>query len=184
MVVGVLAFQGDFAEHIKILDDLKVRSVEVRSSRELSEVDVLIIPGGESTVMMKFLTETGLDKEIIKRVKSEMPVLGTCAGAILLSDSYLNLLGISVDRNAYGSQLQSFSDRITIKDIGSIEAAFIRAPIITRVGDDVSVLASYNENPVLVQSGLIIAATFHPEVKSESAVHSLLLRSLSSLKVT
>jgi 5'-phosphate synthase pdxT subunit len=178
IMVGVLSLQGDFAEHISILNQLEVDSLEIRSIDQLSQCDALILPGGESTVMMKLLKETGLTQEIIKRAKEGMPIFGTCAGAILLSDSHLALLDISVSRNAYGSQLQSFSDKISIKDIGTVDAVFIRAPIITRIGKSVSVLALHKENPVLVHQGNIVAATFHPEIRSEFAVHELFLECL------
>lgn len=185
ITVGVLALQGDFAEHVSVLDQLKVRthyakatrvkSIEVRSAKDLETCDALVLPGGESTVMMKLLCQTGLDQEIIKRVQSGMPVFGTCAGAILLSDSHLDLLDITIDRNAYGSQLQSFSDQITIEDIGTIDAIFIRAPIIIRSGEHVSVLATLKEHPVLVRQGNILAATFHPEIQSDTAIHAAFL---------
>ncbi|MDP6561417.1 MAG: pyridoxal 5'-phosphate synthase glutaminase subunit PdxT [Candidatus Peribacteraceae bacterium] len=173
ITIGVLALQGDFAEHKAMLAALKIRSIEIRSTKDLEGCDALIIPGGESTVMMKLLKETGLDQSIIDRVRSGMSIFGTCAGAIVLSDSHLKLMDISVERNAYGSQLQSFSDQIDIKNIGSIEATFIRAPIITHVGQNVSILATHNDHPVLVQQGNIVASTFHPEVRSEMAIHQL-----------
>lgn len=154
-----------------MLATLKIRSREIRSTKDVSEVDALIIPGGESTTIMKLLTASGLDTAITQRVAEGMPVLGTCAGAIVLSDSHLNLLDITVDRNAYGSQLQSFSDTIDIDGIGSIEAVFIRAPMISRVGVGVRVLASHEQHPVLVQKGNILVATFHPEVSHEAALH-------------
>jgi 5'-phosphate synthase pdxT subunit len=182
MVVGVLALQGDFAEHIGILKQLDVRTLEVRSVDQLMSCDALIIPGGESTVMMKLLAETGLDTQIIKRASEGMPIFGTCAGAILLSDSHLKLLDITVDRNAYGSQQQSFSDQISIEGIDTIDATFIRAPVIARTGEDVSVLATFKEHPVLVQEGRVVASTFHPEIGSQLAIHSLFLENFVSLK--
>lgn len=183
ITVGVLALQGDVAEHINVIESLKVESLKVRSVEDLSKCDALIIPGGESTVMMKFLKESGLDQIIIKRASEGMPIFGTCAGAIVLSDSHLGLLDISVDRNAYGSQQQSFSDQIAVEGIGTIDATFIRAPIITRTGEEVSILASHKEHPVLLQQGRIIASTFHPEIGSQLAIHSLFLESLAPLKI-
>lgn len=172
ITVGVLALQGDFAEHKAMLTTLNVRSIEVRSAKDLESCDALVLPGGESTVMMKLLKESGLDQEIMNRVQSGMPIFGTCAGAILLSDSHLKLIDITVERNAYGSQLQSFSAQIDVEGIGSMEAVFIRAPIISRIGENVSVLSFHKENPVLVQQGDILAATFHPEIGCKTAIYS------------
>jgi 5'-phosphate synthase pdxT subunit len=182
ITVGVLALQGDVAEHINVIESLKVESLKVRSVEDLSKCDALIIPGGESTVMMKFLKESGLDQIIIKRASEGMPIFGTCAGAILLSDSHLGLLDISVDRNAYGAQQQSFVDQIAVEGIGTIDATFIRAPIITRTGEEVSVLARHDDHPVLVQQGSIFASTFHPEIGSQLVIHALFLESVVSLK--
>jgi len=181
ITVGVLALQGDFAEHMDMIEGLNVEGLKVRSIDDLAKCDALILPGGESKVMMKLLVESGLDQEIIKRVQADMPVFATCAGAILLSDSHLNLLDISVDRNAYGSQLQSFSTQIEVEGIGSLEAVFIRAPIISRVGVGVRVLAQHKKHPVLVQKGNILAATFHPELSVESMLHRLFVTDLTSL---
>lgn len=173
--MGVLALQGNFEEHGLILADLKVRSVEVRSASDLAACDALILPGGESTVMMQLLTESGLDREIICRVQDGMPVFGTCAGAILLSDTHLKLMDISVERNAYGRQTESFQTELHLSDGRSIAASFIRAPKISRVGEHVETLAVHNGCPVLVRSGSIMAATFHTETEGEIALHRLFL---------
>lgn len=167
-----------------MLAALKVRSIEVRirevrSAKDLSQCGALIIPGGESTVMMKLLKETGLDQKISDCVRSGMPVFATCAGAILLSDSHLGLLDITVDRNAYGSQLQSFSAEVAVEGMGSVEAVFIRAPVISRVGEGVTVLAQHKEHPVLVQKGNMLVATFHPEIGSDATVHAAFLNYLT-----
>ena len=183
MVVVVLALQGDFAEHINILHQLDVDSLEVRTIDQLEQCDALIIPGGESTVMWKLLTETGIDQVIIKKAREGMPILGTCAGAIVLSDSHLNLIDITVERNAYGSQLQSFTDRISIENIGEIEAIFIRAPLITRAGDDVSILAHHKENPVFVHKGDILVATFHPELQESCCIHKYFLSEVACCSI-
>ncbi|MDA0376171.1 MAG: pyridoxal 5'-phosphate synthase glutaminase subunit PdxT [bacterium] len=181
ITVGVLALQGDFAEHKAMLTALNVRSIEVRSAKDLESCDALVLPGGESTVMMKLLKESGLDQEIMNRVQSGMPIFGTCAGAILLSDSHLKLIDITVERNAYGSQLQSFSAQIDVEGIGSMEAVCIRAPIITRVGDGVGVLAQHEDHPVLVQKGNILAATFHPELCVSHSVHKMFIENVRAL---
>ncbi|MFA5799731.1 MAG: pyridoxal 5'-phosphate synthase glutaminase subunit PdxT [Candidatus Peribacteraceae bacterium] len=193
MVVGVLAFQGDFAEHMDILGSMGVRCMEVRSLQDLTKVDRLIIPGGESTVMARFLQETGVGEEIKKRaeraVKAErskpLAVFGTCAGAIVLARKAtgknapqpLGLIDIEVDRNAYGTQLQSFEAILKIKGFHQpIAVSFIRAPKITKVGKSVEVLASYKGFPVLVRQGSVLAATFHTEVRGESALHEFFLK--------
>lgn len=185
MVVGVLAFQGDFSEHIVVLHSMHVPAIEVRSLSDLSKVGALIIPGGESTVIAKFLGETGVGQEIARRVKSEtLFVYGTCAGAIVLSKKVtgknacrsLGLIDITVDRNAYGTQLHSFEAEIKVKGIqGKIPVSFIRAPKITRVGKGVEVLAEHDGIPVLVRQGRVLAGTFHPEVKEEARLHRLFL---------
>lgn len=180
MVVGVLALQGDFQEHIDMLDQLSVDAIEVRTIEDLSRCDAIILPGGESTVMMKLLTESGLDRELFHRIKSGMPVLATCAGTVLLSDSHLQLMEISVDRNAYGSQLQSFDTTIDLPN-GAVQVSFIRAPKIERVGAEASVLCTHEGSPVLVQQGNMIAATFHTEVQEETALHSLFLEQVCAL---
>jgi len=207
MNVGVLAFQGDFAEHIGVLRSLKVQAIEIRTLEDLNEVDRLIIPGGESTVMAQFLESTGIGKEIVRRANQQhlsvgannerkerkdrkeskdrpLAVFGTCAGAILLAKTVmgknapksLGLIDITIDRNAYGTQLQSFEAALKIMGIpSSVPVAFIRAPRITRVGADVEVLATYKGDPVLVRQGCILVATFHPEVRGEAAIHRLFL---------
>ncbi|HLC76445.1 MAG TPA: pyridoxal 5'-phosphate synthase glutaminase subunit PdxT [Candidatus Peribacterales bacterium] len=193
MVVGVLAFQGDVLEHHQALKNLGVESKDVRSIEEFRDVDALIIPGGESTVIGKFLEETKLGEAIIDRTKKEkFPLYGTCAGAILLakeivgdsSVTSLKLIDISVERNAYGRQTESFQETISL-NLGSsteeIVATFIRAPRIVRVGNTVEVLAMQNGDPVLCRQGSVLVSTFHPELLPElSAVHQLFLESNSS----
>ncbi len=190
MVVGVLAFQGDFAEHIDVLHAMHVPSVEVRSVADLSKVNALIIPGGESTVIAKFLASTKVGSEIIKRTKAGTLFLyGTCAGAILLSKKAtgknaprtLGLMDVTVDRNAYGSQVDSFETTLRIHGIKApIHVSFIRAPKITRIGKYVEVLAEFDGEPVLVRQGNVMIGTFHPEVRHETALHELFLTSMRS----
>lgn len=186
MTVGILALQGDFAEHVQILKKLKVRTLEVRTPEDLSHVQKLIIPGGESTTMAKLLDSTGLRAAIIQRVKKgNLAVYGTCAGAILMARKVsgknapptLGLLNIKIDRNAYGSQMQSFEASLNIKGFKKpLPAAFIRAPRITKTGWRVEVLASHEGSPVLVLKGNILAGTFHPEVRGGTDIHRLFLR--------
>ena len=185
--IGVLAFHGDFAEHLLILKNLDVTARMVKTSEDLSGVHGLIIPGGESTVMSKFLfdlTDTG--RMIQKRVKEgTLSVYGTCAGAILLArlitgknaPKTLGLMDIAIERNAYGTQAQSFESSLKVQGLRHpLHASFIRAPVITKVGKGVEVLAAYKGNPVLVRQGNLLAGTFHPEMRSETAIHELFLK--------
>lgn len=185
MHVGVLAFHGDFAEHLELLRKLNVSHGEVRSVDHLKKCTHLIIPGGESTVMAKFLRESGVGKEIQNRAKRKnLAIYGTCAGAILLASRTtgknapkpLKLIDITVDRNAYGTQTNSFEAALKVKGcMKPVRASFIRAPKITRISKDVTVLSSIGKEPVLVQSGNILAGTFHPEVRGSESIHHLLL---------
>lgn len=185
MTIGVLALQGDFAEHINILKALKAPAKEIRCLEDLAQSDRLIIPGGESTTIGRLLIKFKLYDEIIKRNKANtLPLFGTCAGAILLSKKItdddnvkpLGLLDITIKRNAYGTQLQSFSDIVPVKGIStSVQASFIRAPVIQRTGKHVEILAVYNNNPVMVRQNSILAATFHPEVTGQKEIHELFL---------
>ncbi|MEK6943241.1 MAG: pyridoxal 5'-phosphate synthase glutaminase subunit PdxT [Nanoarchaeota archaeon] len=183
MKIGVLALQGDFKDHIKILNKLNVDAVEVRLPEDLSKADGLIIPGGESTTIGKLLLSSGLMAAIIKRCKKGMPIYGTCAGAILLakkiegnSQPSLRLLDISVRRNDYGRQIDSFETELNLKNIGKVHGIFIRAPIISKVGKDVEVLGKEKNNPVLVQQDNLLASTFHPELAGDKRVHEYFVR--------
>jgi 5'-phosphate synthase pdxT subunit len=180
--IGVLALQGDFAAHSKVLREIGAEAVEVRSPSQMDLVDALIIPGGESTTMLKLIQEEGFAAPIKRFAESGKPIMGTCAGAILLArhvtgpeQPSLSLIDIGVERNAYGRQVDSF---IAMADslLGDepMEAVFIRAPRIIRTGPHVRTLATVAGEPVLVQSGNIIAATFHPELSGDRRVHRLL----------
>ena len=181
MKVGILAFHGDFAEHIDILRSLKHTPVEIRALEDLKGISKLIIPGGESTVMASFLEKTGLGKEIQKRVrKKNLSVFGTCAGAILLAKKAtgkhapktLGLIDLTVDRNAYGTQLDSFQATIKVKGIKkAFKVSFIRAPRFTSVGKTANVLAEYQGSPILVEQGNVLVAAFHSEVRGETSLH-------------
>lgn len=183
MTVGVLAFHGDFAEHIALLRSMKQNAIEVRSVDDMKNITHLIIPGGESTVMSRFLIETGVGNQIKTRVnEGSLAVYGTCAGAILLARKVtgknapkpMGLMDILVNRNAYGTQMQSFETEISLKK-EKIAVAFIRAPIITKAGKGVEILAAHDDQPVLVREGRVLAGTFHPEARSETAIHKLFL---------
>lgn len=176
--IGVLALQGDFKEHIEILKKCSADAVEVRLPEDLKNVDGLIIPGGESTAIGNLMQQYGLDKEIIKKHKHGMAIYGTCAGAILLSKNIsgssqprLNLLDISIKRNDYGRQVDSFEAEMEIEKIGKFNGIFIRAPVIEKTGKEVKVLAKLNNDPVLIQQNNILASTFHPELTEDSRVH-------------
>ncbi|MEO8096251.1 MAG: pyridoxal 5'-phosphate synthase glutaminase subunit PdxT [Acidobacteriota bacterium] len=174
--IGILALQGDFEAHRKAVEREGARAVEVRTADQLAVCDGLIIPGGESTTMLKLLDIQKLT-EPLREFASHKPVFGTCAGAILLAHAVtgpeqpsLNLLDIDVERNAYGRQIDSRIAHIETAD-GSTEAVFIRAPIIRRAGPEARVLATYQRNPVWVEQGLHMVTTFHPELSLDSPVH-------------
>jgi len=189
--VGVLALQGDFEAHQKALERAGAEAVQVRTVEELENIDGLIIPGGESTTMLKLLNLMDL-KESLRRFVSEKPVFGTCAGAILLAKDVLNppqesfgAVDLTVERNGYGRQIDSrvaqiepdaeFQRRV---GAGEMEAVFIRAPIIRRAGPGVNILAQYDGDPVLVEQGKYLVATFHPELTDDPRVHKLFLSKL------
>jgi 5'-phosphate synthase pdxT subunit len=180
----VLALQGDFEAHQKALERAGAEAVQVRTPEELRGVDGLVIPGGESTTMLRLLDVMGL-KEPLREFAEQKPIFGTCAGAILIANEVshpeqesLKLMDIGVQRNAYGRQLDSRIVRIPTeseKIDGELEAVFIRAPIIRRVGENAKVLARYGGDPVLVEQGKHLVATFHPELTQDTRVHELFL---------
>ncbi|MCH9608670.1 MAG: Pyridoxal 5'-phosphate synthase subunit PdxT [Chlamydiales bacterium] len=163
--VGVLALQGGFAKHCEMIGKL---AVEIRHPDELISCDGLVIPGGESTVLEI------VGKPMLDAIKAfDRPIFGTCAGAILLGK--LGLIDIDLLRNGYGRQIHSFSAKIPFQE-ETLEAVFIRAPIITQVGPKVQVLAMCDQHPVLVQQGKYLAATFHPELTEQTIVHDYFLK--------
>ncbi len=186
--VGVLALQGDFDAHAKAITLAGGEAVEVRTAGQLNSVQGLVIPGGESTTMLKLLNMMNLIEPLAEFVATR-PVFGTCAGAILLATEVLNpsqqsfgALDLTVERNAYGRQIDSRVASISPgaefqrrAGEGDVEAVFIRAPIIRRVGPAVTVLASYDGDPVLVEQGRHMVATFHPELTDDARVHRLFL---------
>ena len=179
MQVGVLALQGAFAAHSDCLTSIGVQSIEVRTPEQLSSVDALLMPGGESSTMSQLLESSGLFDPIAARIADGMPVFGTCAGMILLASEILDgrsdqrnfsAIDISVRRNAFGRQVDSFE--ATIKSsVGDFQGVFIRAPRIERVGDQVEILGSINDEPVLVRQGNVLAASFHPELSNDARLH-------------
>src|SRR5690348_8036608 len=189
--VGVLALQGDFEAHAHALARAGATPVEVRNASDLDDLAGLVIPGGESTTMLKLMNLEGMVEPLVEFGKKR-PIFGTCAGAILLASEVshppqqsLALMDIAVERNAYGRQIDSRVARLTPEPefkqrtgAGDLEAVFIRAPIIRRVGSQARVLASYQGDPVLVEQGRHLVATFHPELGSDSRVHELFLSKL------
>tara|TARA_Y100001970_G_scaffold150560_1_gene184572 strand:- start:138 stop:707 length:570 start_codon:yes stop_codon:yes gene_type:complete len=185
VVIGVLSLQGAFGLHQKILSSINVHSILVRDSLSLMNCDALIIPGGESTVLSKLIEKHNLDTAI-KDFSDTRPVFGTCAGMILMSKdandskvSPLNLIDITVDRNAWGRQINSFNDNILIGDY-DFDAIFIRAPKIKSLGSSVNVIAKYKNNPVLVSNGKHMAASFHPELTNNPLIHNLFIENILS----
>jgi pyridoxal 5'-phosphate synthase pdxT subunit len=183
VLVGVLALQGDFAAHARVLRSLGLGGAQVRTRSELAAVDALVVPGGESTTMLRLLEADGLGAALAARVAGGMPTLATCAGVILLARGVspaqpsFGVLDLDVERNAYGRQLFSTVAEIAVApEVGGqpvMEGVFIRAPRITRWGDRVTVLGRRGADPVLVRQGAIVAATFHPELTDDRRVHTL-----------
>lgn len=171
MVIGVLALQGSVLEHCNMLERGGVTAVEVRNPSDFDDIDALIIPGGESTTLVKILKIKSIDKIIVKKVKEGMPVWGTCAGLILLSkgSEYLNLIDVEVERNGYGTQHQSFSTTVDFGD-SKANVKFIRAPKIVKVGKDVEIVSVHEDEPVACISGNVLVTTFHPEVTKDLSV--------------
>lgn len=189
MTVGVLALQGDFREHLAVLERLGAQAVEVRTESELDEVEALVIPGGESTTIGRLATIYGLIEPLRDRIRSGMPVLGTCAGMIFLGSGttgrpqpQLDVLDVIVERNAFGRQVESFEADLDVQGWDEpIHAVFIRAPWIHKVGADVDVLAivadgaTGERRPVLVRQGNVVASAFHPELIGDDRLHAMLL---------
>ncbi len=179
MRIGILAVQGDYEAHGRMLERMGVEYRFVRTPEELEGCDGLILPGGESTTQLQFLEEEGLREAMAKFARSGGAIFGTCAGAILLArdvkhpeQASLGMMDMTVVRNAYGRQIASdvVSGRTTLKR-DPLEMVFIRGPVIERVGRDVKVLAEYAGRPVLVEQGRVLAATFHPELTDDTTVH-------------
>lgn len=184
MRVGVLALQGDFREHIEVLETLGAEIVEVRLPEHLDGVDALVFPGGESTTIGLLADRYGLVEPLRRVIAGGMPVLGTCAGMIFLAAGttesrpqvQLGVLDVIVQRNAFGRQDMSFEADLEVVGMdGAVRAVFIRAPWIEKYGDGVDVLATVDGHPVMVRQGNILATSFHPEVAGETRVHEMLV---------
>jgi pyridoxal 5'-phosphate synthase pdxT subunit len=176
-LVGILALQGGFEAHGKILRSLGAEPREVRVPTDLGGLDALIIPGGESTVMTLGIEREGLARPLRELVDDGTPVLGTCAGMIILDRDHLDVLDVRARRNSFGRQLRSFEADLELAGIdgGPVHAVFIRAPWVDEHGDAVDVLARVDGHPVAVRQGNVIAVAFHPELAGETRLHELLL---------
>jgi pyridoxal 5'-phosphate synthase pdxT subunit len=174
--VGVLAVQGNFREHAAMLRLLGVDPVEVRKPEQLEDLDGLVVPGGESTTFMRLMRLYGLDEAVRT---FDRPILGTCAGMIVLDRDHLGLIDVEVDRNAYGRQVASFeADLLLAGDSTPLRGVFIRAPRVRMTGEGVEVLAEHEGEPVLVRDGRILVASFHPELTEDTRVHELFLNAV------
>ena len=182
MKIGVLALQGDVAEHIASLGDCGVIASGVRSKQEIQSVDALVIPGGESTTIAKLAKAFGVFDLIKSRIASGMPTYGSCAGMILIADQILDGgvdqegfggIDAQVRRNAFGRQVDSFETDLTFAGISgaAFRAVFIRAPWVESVGTQVEVLASFNGHPVAIRQGHLLATSFHPELTGDNRIH-------------
>jgi len=185
MKIGVLALQGDFAAHRRRLEQLGAEVLEVRKPEQLDEIDGLVIPGGESTAILKLLGEDGFQK--LQRFVQTRPAFGTCAGAIMLAERVenprqqgLGVLDVTVRRNAYGRQINSFiGSGSAVEELeggGPLEMVFIRAPKFENLGREVEVLARQGDDPVLIRQGKVMASTFHPELSDDPRVHAAFLK--------
>ena len=175
MNVGVLALQGDFEAHAKVLREIGAAPREVRTAEQLQDIDALVIPGGESTTMSLGIERENLAAPLVDAVKSGLPTLGTCAGLIMLDRDHLGVLDVATRRNAFGRQVRSFETELDY-DGAPLRAVFIRAPWIEETGDGVEVLAEVDGHPVAVRQGNILAVAFHPELVGDARVHEWLLQ--------
>jgi pyridoxal 5'-phosphate synthase pdxT subunit len=175
--VGVLALQGDFAAHQRILRELGAEPSEVRLPADLAQLDGLVIPGGESTTITLGIASARLDPAIRAHHRAGRPLLGTCAGMIVCDDAHMGLIDATARRNAWGRQLQSFETDLPVAGLGAepLRAVFIRAPWIERHGPDVEVLAQVDGHPVAIRDRSVLACAFHPELTDDSRFHALFM---------
>lgn len=191
--IGVLGIQGNFYEHISILKLLKIQYKIIKNKNDFDDIDGLIIPGGESTAIKKYINDFELLDNLKKFIlKKKKPVFGTCAGAILLSNIVINnniksegliqAIDCAIIRNSYGSQADSFIEKINIKEIGEYECIFIRAPKIININKDCKVWADYNNNPIMISQENVLICTFHPELVN-TKIHSFFINNFLKNKV-
>jgi 5'-phosphate synthase pdxT subunit len=183
MKAGVLALQGDFREHAAVLASLGASPVEVRTPEELALVECLVVPGGESTTIAKLAHSAELVEPIRERALSGMPMLGTCAGMIVMArrvedgEPLFALVDVTVRRNAYGRQVDSFEADLDVEGVDHpVRAVFIRAPMVQDIGPAVRVLAEHEGHPVVLEEGNLVVASFHPELVGETRLHEYVLR--------
>lgn len=182
MKAGVLALQGDFREHARAFTEAGATPIEVRTPDDLDGVECLAIPGGESTTISKLARSVGLVEPIVERANAGMPILGTCAGMIVMAERVeeleplLGLVDITVRRNAYGRQVDSFEADLEVDGVDHrVRGVFIRAPVVEEVGPDVRVLAEHEGRAVVLEQGRLVVASFHPELVGETRLHEYLL---------
>jgi pyridoxal 5'-phosphate synthase pdxT subunit len=175
--VGVLASQGDFAAHARMLEQLDALPIEVRTPDRLADLDALVIPGGESTTIAKAIERDRLEPAIRAHLEGGRPILGTCAGMIVCDRRHLGLIDLTARRNAFGRQIASFEADLVVRGLGPepLRAVFIRAPWVDSHGPGVEVLAELDGHPVAVREGGVIACSFHPELTDDLRVHALLM---------
>ncbi|HEX9998633.1 MAG TPA: pyridoxal 5'-phosphate synthase glutaminase subunit PdxT [Abditibacterium sp.] len=190
--VGVLALQGDYGAHQRLLEGLGAQVHLVRRPQDLEAIDGLLIPGGESTVMSRLCERYDLLEPLRAKIGAGMPTFGTCAGLIFLAreiggaslnfpQTTLGMLDVRVERNAYGAQIDSFETDLSVAEIGeNVRAVFIRAPRIAQVGANVEILAKHENAPVLVRQGTIIALSFHPEIAGENRIHQMWIETVQA----
>ena len=189
MKIGILALQGDVREHANSLMKLGAEPIKVKSPEDLADIDALIIPGGESTTIGLLMKKCKLDNAIKEKHKNGMPIYGTCAGAIILAKDVIGskqpklaLADISIKRNDYGRQIDSFEAELSIKDVGNFNGVFIRAPTIKRFYNGIEVLSEHKNNPVMVRQHNLLLTTFHPELTNDTRVHEYFLNMAKEYK--
>ncbi|MGE0000801.1 MAG: pyridoxal 5'-phosphate synthase glutaminase subunit PdxT [Fimbriimonadaceae bacterium] len=177
--VGVIAIQGDYARHGEAFRTLGIETREVRTPEDLRGCERIILPGGESTTIGMLMRRTGLLDALRSEILAGLPAWGTCAGMIMLAHEvdggggpWLDVLDVAVRRNAFGRQIHSFEGEVEIAGVGTVTAVFIRAPVVTRVGEGVEVLSEVEEGVVAVRSGSVLATSFHPELTGDTRVHA------------
>jgi len=193
--IGVLALQGDFAAHLKRLDEVGAQGIAIRLPEQLAEINGIIIPGGESTTIGKLMVAYNLRDVLLKKIREGVPIWGTCAGLILLAKETDNAMvgqpllasmNIRVRRNAFGSQRESFETDLSVPVLGKVpfHAFFIRGPLVEEVGPEVEVLATLDDGSIVaVREGTLLGTAFHPEISGDSRFHQYFLRIVQSVKV-
>ena len=190
MKIGILALQGAFLEHKNILDYLKIDNCLVKTKEQLEDIDGIILPGGESTAMVKLLRDFNILEPLKEKIKNGLPVFGTCSGMILLAEKlsnsetvHLGVMGIEVKRNAYGRQLGSFEIEEDFKGINKkVKMVFIRAPYVENIKEGVEILATVNGNITAVREKNMLAVSFHPELTNDTSVHEYFLDIIKNQK--